>query len=49
MTVGADGDVKVWNFERQQNGYNNNVDAEKAKIFKFKDSGLIRVHSGYFA
>lgn len=46
VTVGSDGDIRIWNFNQKHMGFALNVDVDKAKMEKYEDGTLSRLCAG---
>ena len=46
VTVGSDGEIRIWNFNQKYMGFSLNLLVEKGKIEKYEDGALTRLHFG---
>jgi len=44
VTVGNDGEIRIWNFSQKQMGFSLNIEIEKAKIIKNEQGPLNRLY-----
>lgn len=49
VTVGGDGDIRIWNFNQKHMGFALNVKVDAAKMIRYDAGAIMRLHVGVTA